>query len=121
MTTEQILELVLKIAVPVVAVWYFYQIILKPNIRGAINRRQPVVTTRATVVGRDKNLDNVIYSGFYNRDGGDVHFLVFRTELGEQVTLTVPRILYSTTPDGTSGTLIYQGTKCERFDADAAE
>lgn len=118
MTTEQILELVLKILVPIVAIWYFYDIILRPNIRGWCNRRQPTITTRATVVGRDKDLGNVVYSSFYNRDGGDVHFLIFRTENGEQVTLTVPRILYSTTPDGTNGTLTYQGTKCERFDAD---
>lgn len=120
MTTEQIMELVLKILLPIVAIWYFYQIILVPNIQGARNRRQPTITTRATVVGRDKNLGNVVYSSFYNRDGGDVCFLIFRTEGGEQVTLTVPRILYSTTPDGTEGTLTYQGTKCERFDADKA-
>lgn len=120
MTIEQILELVLKILLPVVAIWYFYQIILVPNIRGARNRRQPTITTRATVAGREKNMGNVVYSSFYNRDGGDVCFLVFDTEGGERVTLTVPRILYSTTADGTSGTLTYQGTKCERFDADEA-
>ena len=120
MNTEQMLTLILRIAAVLVALWYFYDVILRPNIRGAKNRRQPTITTRATVVGRDKNLDNVIYSGFYTRDGGDVHFLRFRTEGGDLVNLTVPRILYNTTPDGTTGTLTYQGTKCERFDADEA-
>ena len=119
MNTEQILTLILYILAPLVAIWYLYDIILKPNIQGAKNRRQPIVTTRATVVGRDKNLDNMVYSSFYTRDGGDVHFLIFRTEGGEQVTLTVPQNLYYNAPDGTTGILTYQGSKCERFDANA--
>lgn len=118
MTTEQIMELIMKIMLPIVGIWYFCQIILAPNIRGARNRRQPTITVRATVVGRDKNYGNVVYSSFYNRDGGDVCYLIFDTDSGDRVTLTVPRILYSTTPDGTTGLLTYQGTKCERFDAD---
>lgn len=121
MTVDEILVLALKILTPVIGAIWLYQIILKPNIKGARNRRQPIVTIRATVVGREKNMDNVVYSGYYNRDGGDVHLLIFRTEEGQQVTLTVPRMLYNTTPDGTTGVLTYQGTKCERFDADKSE
>lgn len=115
---DLIFNVLLYVALPLACGFYLYEIILKPNIQGARNRRQPVITTRAEVVGRAKNLDNVAYSSFYTRDGGDVHMLLFRTAEGNEVTLTVPRILYSTLPDGTNGTLIYQGTKCERFDAD---
>lgn len=115
---DLIYKLLLYVALPLAGGFYLYEIILKPNIHGWRNRRQPVITTRATVVGRAKNLDNMVYVCFYSRDGGDVHLLVFRAEDGSEVTLTVPRIHYNTIPDGTVGTLTYQGTKCERFDAE---
>lgn len=118
MDIETVLRLAMNILFPIAAGFYLYEIILKPNIQGAKNRRQPTVTVRATVIGRDKNLNNIVYSGFYTRDSGDVCFLCFRTEEGEALTLTVPKDTYLRIPDGAVGTLTYQGTKCERFDAD---
>lgn len=97
---------------------YIYFGFLKPNIQGWENRQQPTITIPATVVGKTENMDNVIYAGSAARFGGGVHFLIFRTKDGLEVTLTVPRDDYYNLKEGTTGILTYQGTKCERFDPD---
>ena len=116
MTTELIYNLLKYVALPLAAGYYIWSFYVQPNYRGWKNRRQPTITTSATVIGREKNGDNVIYSSYYTRDGGDVCMVIFRTENGQEVKLTVPRQLYHTLVDGSTGTLTYQGTKCERFE-----
>ncbi len=122
MTTEQLMKgfeiFTLYIFAPLGIGFYIYQVFLKPNIRGWRNRRQPVITTRATVVDHGHSADNILYSSFYTRDGGDFYILTFRKEDGTAVTLSVPRHYYNLIPVGTAGTLVHQGSKCERFDPD---
>ncbi len=96
----------------------FLMFFIPPNVRSYRNRRQPTITIRATVVGKEENMDNVIFSGAYARQGGGVFLLVFDTAEGNRVTLTVPRDDYYNTQPGTKGLLTYQGTKCEKFAPD---
>ena len=91
--------------------WRFFCV----NYQGFLNRRQPTISVRASVVGKEQNMDNVIFSGSASRFSGDVYMLVFDTDEGSRVTLTVPRDTYYSLEDGTSGVLVYQGTKCEKF------
>ena len=95
--------------------FYFLFVFLPPNLKGRRNRKQPTVTVRATVAGKAENMDNVIHG---TRDGGGVYMLVFHSADGLQVTLTVPRDDYYNLKEGTTGTLTYQGTKCEKFTPD---
>ena len=106
--------LVFLIGAPV----FFYFGFIKPNLQGWENRQQPTITIQATVIGKTKNMDNVIYAGSSARFGGGVHCLIFETADHQQVTLTVPRDDYYNMKEGMSGTLTYQGTKCERFAPD---
>lgn len=108
------MSIVMFIGAPV----YIYYGFVKPNIQGWKNRQQPTITIPATVVGKTENMDNVIYAGSAARFSGAVHFLVFRTEDGLEVTLTVPRDDYYNLKEGTTGILTYQGTKCEKFTPD---
>lgn len=104
--------------IAITALLVFLCIYLPPNYRGWKNRRQPTITIRATVVGKDENHNNVIYSNYYTRDGGRVYMLTFDTEDHQRVSLTVPRDTYWLTEIGTAGVLTYQGTKCEKFTPD---
>lgn len=115
---SEMIALILKGTLLVLAPIGFYFGIIKPNIHGYKNRRQPTITIPATIVGKEQNLDNVIYSGSAARFSGTVHYLTFKTKDGLLVTLTVPRDDYYNLKEGTTGTLTYQGTKCERFDPD---
>lgn len=114
---SQILTTLLLILLPVAIIIKLYYFIM-PTVRGVRNRRQPVITTLAEVIGNDTNSDNVIYSSNYTRDGGTVRYVTFRTADGKDVTLTVSREIYWAAEPGVTGTLTYQGTKCERFDPD---
>lgn len=103
------------IALIIILGGYYY---LMPHWRGYKNRKQPTITIRATVIAQKKNLDNMIYSSFDTRDSGDVHYVTFRTADGQDVMLTASRETYWKADIGVTGTLTYQGTKCERFDPD---
>lgn len=105
---------VLPIAGVAFFVWYF----IKPNIRGWKERRMPTYTTRATVIGREQNSDNVVYSSFDTRDSGDVFLLQFRTENHGIQLLRVPRDDYYLHADGATGELVFQGNRCWKFTPD---
>lgn len=111
---QAFITIVFIVGVPV----FIYFSFVKPNLQGWENRQQPTITIQATVVGKTENMDNVIYAGSAARFGGGIHCLIFQTADNQQVTLTVPRDDYYNIKAGTTGTLTYQGTKCERFDPD---
>ncbi len=112
---------VLYIFVPLGIGFYAYEVLLKPNLRGWHNRQQPTLTAHAVVVDREQSNDNILYSSYYSRDGGEFHTLTFRKDSGDAVTLSVPRHYYNLIPVGTPGTLTHQGSKCERFIPDAED
>jgi len=114
---EKVMTVLLYFMIPAAILINGYYLLI-PTIRGVRNRRQPTITTRAEVLGNDANLDNIIYSGQYTRDGGVVRTVSFRTAEGQDVTLTVSREIHWAAEPGVTGTLTYQGTKCERFDPD---
>lgn len=118
MNAEQFLLSFMSIVMVIGAPVFIYFGFVKPNLQGWENRQKPVITIPATVVGKAENMDNVIYAGSSARFNGAVHFLIFRTNDGLEVTLTVPRDDYYNLKEGTTGTLTYQGTKCEIFTPD---
>ncbi len=112
---DQFLIYLLCILVPaaIIVNVYFYAM---PTIRGIRNRHQPTITIPATVISKDNSKGNALYSGAAARFDGTFYCLTFKTKDGLLVTLTVPRNDYYNLKEGTTGTLTYQGTKCERFD-----
>ena len=56
--------------------------------------------------------------GKWGRTGVQSWLATFRLEDGETVELSCPEDI-ATIPAGTSGTLIFQGEKCEKFTPDA--
>ena len=116
---EQILKIAVKVlsvaagAAMLYYVWIYY---IQTMIRTWKEERQPTLTTGATVAGRTANAENVLYSSFFNRDGGDVFYLIFHTEEGLELVLRVPRDKYFNTEDGARGELEYQGSRCWRFE-----
>lgn len=94
-----------------VMVLYFLNILRKY----AGNDKKPEITVRAAVVDKKMNADSVILSSFFHRDGGMITFLVFRTDDGKTLQLTVPRDTYYNVNIGSRGQLTYQGTKMVKF------
>ena len=116
---EQILQItvkVLSVAASAAMLYYVWIYYIQTMIRTWKEERQPTLTTGATVAGRTANAENVLYSSFFNRDGGDVFYLIFHTDEGEKLTLRVPRDDYFTIGDGVHGELVYQGGQCWRFE-----
>lgn len=79
------------------------------------NDRKPEICVQAVVVDKKVNADAVTMNSFYDRTGGMIGSIVFRTMEGQQLELTVPRELYYLTQIGARGQLYYQGTKLVKF------
>lgn len=79
------------------------------------NDGKPEITVHAIVVDKRVNADSVVLGSFYSRDGGMITTLVFRTDDGQHLLLTVPRDTYYNMNIGTRGKLTYQGTKMVKF------
>ena len=80
-----------------------------------IQDRQPTYSYRATIRGKRP--------GQYLRSGrlcpGNLHSCVVTFELSNGTFIDLNTIgAISGHPEGTSGTIIFQGEKCERFDPD---
>ena len=80
-----------------------------------IKDRQPTYSYRATIRGK--------YPGQYLRNGklrpGNLHSCVVTFELSNGTLIDLNTVgAISGHPEGTSGTIIFQGEKCERFDPD---
>ena len=77
--------------------------------------RQPIYTYNATI--RSKTVVKNTVKGIYGPKNVFSYTVIFDLADGSWVELTAPESIgrYS---DGTSGTVIFQGTKCERFDPD---
>lgn len=79
------------------------------------NDRKPEICVQAVVVDKKINADAVTMNSFYDRTGGMIGSIVFRTIDGQILELTVPRDRYYLTQIGTKGQLFYQGTKLVKF------
>ena len=77
--------------------------------------RQPIYTYRATI--RSKTVVKNTVKGIYGPKNVFSYTVIFDLADGSWVELTAPESI-GRYPDGTSGTVIFQGTKCERFDPD---
>lgn len=79
------------------------------------NDRKEEISVQAVVVDKRVNADAVTLNSFYDRTGGMIGSLVFRTIEGQLLELTVARDRYYLTQIGTGGLLVYQGTKLVKF------
>lgn len=70
-------------------------------VRYAENENSPVVTVPARVVGKRKKFHGKHHS----------FHITFHPDIGEEVTLKVPRSVYRALNEGNRGTLTYQGTR----------
>ena len=77
--------------------------------------RQPIYTYRATL--RSKSVVATSTKGVYGPVNVRSYVVTFDLADGSRVELTAPEEIVKY-PDGTTGTVIFQGTKCERFDPD---
>lgn len=77
--------------------------------------RQPTITIRATV--RSKSPVTTSVRGPYGLRNIHGYQVTFDLADGSRVALSVPEN-FGKYPDGTTGTLTYHDTKCERFDPD---
>lgn len=82
------------------------------------NDRESEIAVQVIVTDKKINADSVVLGSFYTRDGGMITSIVFRTMEGQHLELTVPKETYYLTKIGTSGRLVYQGTKLVRFTPD---
>lgn len=78
-------------------------------------RRQPIYTYRATI--RNKTVVSTTTKGIYGPINVRSYVVTFDLADGSRVELTAPEEI-GKYPDGTTGTVIFQGKKCERFDPD---
>lgn len=77
--------------------------------------RQPTIQIRAEITAI--RLENRAVRGAYGATNRIGHYVTFRTAQGELMELSAPEDV-GYLPVGTTGVLTYQGTKCERFDAE---
>ena len=77
--------------------------------------RQPIYTCHATI--RSKTVVKNVIKGVYGPKNVFSYTVLFDLSDGRSVELTAPESIEKY-PDGTSGTVVFQGTKCERFDPD---
>lgn len=75
--------------------------------------RQPTIQIRAEITAI--RLDNLAVRGAYGATNRIGHYVTFHTAEGELLELSAPEDV-GHLPIGTTGTLTYQGSKCERFD-----
>lgn len=76
--------------------------------------KAPRIQTRATVLSKRANCDNIAYS--HLRDGGIVFYVTFRTGDGSAVELTMGRNQYGGLTESSEGTLTYQGDRFLKFE-----
>lgn len=118
--SERIAPYVIDVSIVVglgIMLFYFAEMCWKY----ARNDRKPEVTVHAVVTDKKMNADGVVLNSFYHRDGGMVTFLVFRTDDGNMLQLTVPGSTYYLVNIGTRGQLVYQGTKLVKFTPDRSK
>lgn len=77
--------------------------------------RQPTIRIRATI--RSKAVVSTTTKGVYGPMNVRSYIVTFDLADGSRAELTAPDTI-GQYPDGTSGTITFQGTKCERFDPD---
>lgn len=76
--------------------------------------RQPTYEYKATIVSKQVVVKAV--RGPYGLRNNRSYLIEFKLSDGNVVTLSAPTEMGY--PDGTTGTLIFQGTKCEKFTPD---
>lgn len=77
--------------------------------------RQPTVAIRATIQSKSVSAQSV--KGLYGARNLRYCRILFLLADGSSIQLNTPEELYKY-PDGTSGILVFQGEKFERFDPD---
>lgn len=77
--------------------------------------RQPTIAIRATI--HSKAVVQTTTKGIYGPVNVRSYVVTFDLADGSRVKLTAPEEI-GNYPDGTTGTVIFQGSKCERFDPD---
>lgn len=88
--------------------------LLKEVIKEKRKNRQPTIECRATILSKQVVVNTI--RGPYGLRNNLSNLIVFKLSDGTAVELHAPAEMGY--PDGTSGILIFQGTKCERFDPD---
>lgn len=96
----------------------FAFVFLRSWLKERNKNRQPIIQIKAEIT--DIRLQSRTVNGAYGRTNLIGHYVTFRTADGELLELSAPADVGHQFI-GTAGILTYQGSKCERFDADKSE